>query len=99
LDEVVLPKKGRWSKADRARETSESFKKARRAHSAVESGINALEVHGLDRCLDRGLERFKRYVSLAIVGRNLQKIGAHLQAEALSKLQKQEAARKRRLAA
>lgn len=99
LDEVVLPKKGRWSKADRARETTESFKKARRAHSAVESGINALEVHGLDRCLDRGLERFKQYVSLAVVGRNLQKIGAHLQAEALKKLQKQEAARKRRLAA
>ena len=99
LDEVVLLKKGRWSKADRVRETAKSFKKARRAHSAVESGINALEVHGLDRCPDRGLKRFKQYVSLAVVGRNLQKIGAHLQAEALKKLQKREATRKRQLAA
>jgi len=33
------------------------------------------------------------------VGRNLQKIGAHLQAEALKKLQREEAIHKRRLAA
>ena len=100
LDEVVLPKKGRWSKGDRERETTERIKKKKRQHSAVESAINALEVHGLDRCLDKGLDKFKQYVSLAIVGRNLQKLGAYLQAEALKKLRQEEKRkRKRRLAA
>jgi IS5 family transposase len=47
-------------------------------HSAVESAINALEVHGLDRCPDHGIEGFKRYVALSVVARNLQRIGAIL---------------------
>ncbi len=76
LDLVVLPKKGRLSKKDQERETSETFKKYRKKHSAVESAINALEIHGLDRCPDKGLDGFKRYVALAIVSRNIQKIGA-----------------------
>jgi hypothetical protein len=50
------------------------------------SGINALEVHGLDRCLDHGLNGFKRYVALAVVARNIQKLGAELQ----KKIQQQE---------
>ena len=59
-------------------EQAEAFQAARRAHSAVESAINALEVHGLDRCPDHGLDGFKRYVSLAVVGRNIQILGAIL---------------------
>jgi hypothetical protein len=79
LDRVVLPKKGRCNKRELARQNSEAFKTSRRKHSAVESGINALEVHGLDRCLDHGLNGFKRYVALAVVARNIQKLGAELQ--------------------
>lgn len=79
LDRVVLPKKGRCNKQEQDRQNSESFKTSRRQHSAVESGINALEVHGLDRCLDHGLHGFKRYVALAVVARNIQKLGAELQ--------------------
>ena len=86
LDCVVLPKKGRCNKEERARQDGEAFKTRRRKHSAVESGINALEVHGLDRCLDHGINGFKRYVALAIVARNIQKLGAELQ----KKVQKQE---------
>lgn len=81
LENVVLPKKGKLSRKDKEVEHSEEFIKARRQHSAVESAINALEVHGLDRCLDHGLYGFKRYVSLAIVARNIQKLGAMLQAK------------------
>lgn len=98
LDRVVLPKKGRLSKADQAREYDPQFVQAKRQHSAVESGINALEVHGLDRCPDRGLGHFKRYVALAVAGRNLQKIGAILQAKALKQLQKDEKRRRRKAA-
>ena len=75
LDQVTLPKKGKWSSKDEERETSDAFVAARKAHSAVESGINALEVHGLDKCLDHGIDGFKRYVALAVVSRNIQKIG------------------------
>jgi len=93
LDQVVLPRKGKLSKAHREVENAPAFVQARRQHSAVESGINALEVHGLDRCPDRGLVHFKRYVALAVVGRNLQKLGAILQAQAREKQARQEARR------
>ena len=76
LEKVVLPKKGRLSVADQERESDPEFCQARRKHSAVESAINALEVHGLDLCPDHGLEGFKRYVALAVVARNIQRLGA-----------------------
>jgi hypothetical protein len=47
-----------------------------------------LEVHGLDYCPDHGIYGFKRYVSLAIVGRNLQRIGAILQGRDRKRIQK-----------
>ena len=75
LDQVTLPKKGKLSKERKVVEQSEEFAEARRAHSAVESAINALEVHGLDKCPDHGMEGFKRYVALAIVARNIRRIG------------------------
>ena len=59
----------------KAVEQTEEFVKARRAHSAVESAIHALEVHGLDKCPDHGMGGFKRYVALAIVARNIRRIG------------------------
>ena len=78
LERVVLPRKGKLSQSAQAVEQSEQFVKARREHSAVESAINALEVHGLDRCLDHGIGGFKRYVALAVVARNIHRIGAIL---------------------
>ena len=78
LDLVVLPKKGKWSKADRERESAEDFVAARCQHSAVESSINALQQHGLSLCRDKGLEGLKRYVGVAVVARNIQKIGVIL---------------------
>ena len=88
LDQFFLPRKGKLSTAHQAAQNDPEFVQARRQHSAVESGINALEVHGLDRCPDRGLDHFKRYIALAVVGRNLQKLGAILQAEALKQQQR-----------
>jgi hypothetical protein len=79
LEQATLPKKGKWSEADRARESDEAFVAARKQHSAVESAVNAMQVHGLDRCPDHGVEGFKRYVALSVLGRNLIKIGAVLQ--------------------
>jgi hypothetical protein len=78
IPQVVMPKKGKLSEAQRERETAPDFGRLRRQHAAVESAINALEVHGLDRCLDHGLDGFKRYVALAVVARNIQRLGALL---------------------
>jgi len=79
LDVVALPRKGKLSKQAQIAEETEAFIKARRKHSAIESAINGLEVHGLDRCPDHGIEGFKRYVALAVVARNISRIGAILQ--------------------
>jgi len=75
---VVVPKKGRLSAVDRARESDAEFVRLRQQHSAVESAINALEQHGLDVCPDHGIVGFKRYVALAVVARNVQRLGAVL---------------------
>lgn len=90
LDSVALPHKGKPSKKVREKESSADYKKAHNKHSAVESAINALEVHGLDRCPDHGIDGFKRYVALSIVARNLQRIGAILTDQARSLLERQE---------
>ena len=78
LDRVVLPRKGRLSVQAQAVEQADAFVRARHAHSAVESAINAREVHGLDMCPDHGINGFKRYVALAVVARNIHRIGAIL---------------------
>jgi hypothetical protein len=85
LATVVLPKKGRLSVADRERESAPEFVEARQQHSAVESAINALGVHGLDLCRDHGIDGFKRYVALAVVARNIQRLGAIVRSLAANK--------------
>ena len=72
---MALKRKGRLSKKAKAIETSESFTQARAKHAAVESAIHGLEVHGLDLCRDHGITGFKRYVALAVMTRNIHRIG------------------------
>ena len=73
-----LPAKGRLNKAGRARESTPEFGAARKQHPAVESAINALESHGLDRCPDKGEENYDRYVAMAVTASNVHRIGALL---------------------
>ncbi len=75
LETSILPKKGRLSVADKEIAGSKEFIKGRQQHSGVESAINALENHGLDRCLDHGINGFKRYVGLAVLSRNIHVLG------------------------
>lgn len=78
---VVLPKRGKHSKADEQRESDKKFKAKRNAHSAVESNINMLEHHGLNRCMDKKLRGYKRCVGLSILSYNLHILGNALQAQ------------------
>ena len=71
LECVVLPQKGRLSQADKERESNPEFVNLRKQHSAVKSAINALEIHGLDKCADHGIKGFKRYVALAVLVGNI----------------------------
>jgi hypothetical protein len=91
LELSVLPKKGRLSEADKQREGSKEFKMLRHQHSAVESAINALEQHGLDMCPDHGIDGFKRYVALAVVARNIHRLGSLIRNQ-----QREKTRRKRR---
>jgi len=93
LDHLVLPKKGKLSESDKDREYSDEFRYYRRRHSAVESAVNAVENHGLDRCPDHGIEGFRRYVSLAVLGRNIQQLGALFRKEELRKLKRKKSAK------
>ena len=70
-----MPKKGKLSKADQERKYAPEFMQAKRQHYAVESAINALEVHGLVKYPDHGIDAFERYVALAVLSRNIQKLG------------------------
>ena len=72
---VIMPKKGNKNKAEREEETSKVFKKLRNKHSAVESNINSLEHHGLNRCPDKGKKGFVKYAALGVLSYNLHRLG------------------------
>ena len=88
IEQVILPKRGRHSKDDKERESTPEFKKLRNAHSAVESNINMLEHHGLNRCMDKGLRGFKRCVGLSILAYNLHILGNAIKARQLKEEQR-----------
>ena len=75
---VVMPKRGKKNAAERERESDKKFVALRQRHSAVESEINSLEHHGLNRCLDVGLEGYLRYVGCGVLSYNLHVIGREL---------------------
>jgi len=79
IPQVIMPKKGKLNKSEYEREHSAGFKKKRNAHSAIESNINGLEHHGLDRCPDKELAHFKNYIVWGILSYNLHKLGNILQ--------------------
>lgn len=90
LDILVLPKKGRRNRAECKEEAADDFIRFKRKHSAVESAINGLENHGLDKCPDHGIEGFKRYVAISVLARNFQIIGHHIQQKRLKQMQRYE---------
>lgn len=88
IPEVVMPKKGKKSREEEREESSRVFRRLRHRHSAVESDINRLEHHGLDRCPDKGLFAYKRYCALGVVAANLHKLGNVLKEQVVKKREK-----------
>jgi len=95
LEQAILPKKGRLTLKEKEVEGSDEFVGMKRRHSAVESAINALENHGLDKCPDHGIYGFKRYVSLAVLARNIQNLGYIIQQKELKRQARREKAKLR----
>lgn len=88
IPKLIMPKKGKRSKAEKALEEAPGFKRLKNKHNAVESNINELEKRGLDRCPDRTRRNFDRYIALAVTAYNLHKIGRELLAQAKAKEKK-----------
>lgn len=82
---LVLPKKGKRNREENQRECQKKFKQLRNQHSAVESNINMLEHHGLNRCPDKGIDHFKNYTALGVVTYNLHRLGNLLKKQKLEK--------------
>ncbi len=75
IDEVILPKKGKRNINEKIEESTERYTELVKKHSRVESAINSLENHGLDRCPDRGIKAFETYISLAVLSFNIHRLG------------------------
>ena len=78
VDKVIMPKLGKRNKAEEKEEKSKGYKKYKNLHSTVESNINELEHRGLDRCPDKGILNYQRYIALGVCAYNLKKIGKHI---------------------
>jgi len=91
IPQVIMPKKGKRTKAEKAAEDAPVFKNLKIKHNAIESNINELEHRGLNRCPDRTRISFDRYVALAVTAYNLHKIGRELLAQAMAKEMQQAA--------
>jgi hypothetical protein len=79
IPQVIMPKRGKRTRGEEERESQKSFRALRKQHQAIESDIHCLEHHGLNRCLDKGLNGFERYIGFGVLAYNLHKIGARLQ--------------------
>lgn len=75
IPQVIMPKRGKRNASEEARESQHRFQRLRLKHHAVESDINCLEHHGLNRCPDKGYTGYKRYVGFGVLAYNLHKIG------------------------
>ena len=80
LSEVIpslcLPKPGAKQSLKQLAAADDDFLEALQNHPGVESAIGALQSgNGMERCRDRSEIGLERYISLAILGRNLQTLG------------------------
>jgi len=71
-----LPEKGPRRAAAQAQQATPQFRAARQWHAGIESEIGSLmRANGLERCRDRALPGFERFIGLAVLGRNLHVLG------------------------
>lgn len=92
IPNTVIKQKGKPNKERKEIEGTKNFKTLNNQHNAVESNINQLTYHGLDKCFDKGKTNFDKYVSLAVLSYNLQKLGNLIKKEKEKQLKKRQKA-------
>ena len=88
VEHLCMPKKGKHNNVETEEEYQKQFVKLREKYSAVESNINCLEHHGLNRCPDKGINGYLRYAGIGVLAYNLHKLGNCLIKQELKKLKK-----------
>ena len=82
VPDLCLPKPGAKQSVAQLASADDEFRAAQQNHPGVESAIGALQSgNGMKRCRDRSEIGFERYVSLAILGRNMHTLGRLLIAQ------------------
>lgn len=76
VNQVILPQSGHRSQPRVVYERQEWFVAGRHWHAGIEGRISVLKrAHGLECCLDHGLDGFHRWVGWGVIGGNLAVIG------------------------
>ena len=91
IPKIIMPKLGKRNRQEQEEESNRSFKRLKNKHSAIESNINELEHRGLDKCPDRGIKNYTRYIGLGVCAYNLKKIGAEILKVQRKELERQQA--------
>ncbi len=92
IPQVVMPQRGQQNAAEMERESGKKFVALRQQHSAVESELNSLEHHGLNRCPDVGSKGYLRYAGLGVMSYNLHVSGRELLTRARARAEAVQAA-------
>ena len=75
LEMNAMLKKGRCTKKEKKRQSTPEFKKARQAHSAVESALNNLDHRGWSLVREVSEKGFERVVATAVIAANIHRLG------------------------
>ena len=79
IPHLCLPKPGSKQSVVQMANADDEFLEAQQNHPGIASAIGALQSgNGMERCRDRSELGFERYVSLAILGRNMHTLGRML---------------------
>ena len=79
VDVACLPPKHPKQYAQRMKNASVEFRRARKRHSGIEAAIGVLQRgNGMKRCRDSSELGFERYFGLAVLGRNIHMLGKQL---------------------
>ena len=73
-----------------AREQASAFVDARYQHAAIESAINMLEHHGMQRIYSFGADGFSRMVGISIIAANLVRLGRFIREKERERLKRQQ---------
>ena len=92
---IGMSRKGRLSKEEKERQTTEEYKEARQGHSRVESCMNVLNHRGMRLIREVSKEGFERVVACTMVAVNIHRLGTLIQQKQLKRLRRKEKREKR----